>query len=277
MRGYHGRPDATREALTDDGWLRTGDLARRGRLGFIEFAGRKKDVIKHGGYSVFAAEVEDVLGEHPDVLESAVVGVPDDRKGEVPAAVVRVRRDAQLAEPRAHRLGRRAAVGVQGAAAGGVRRRAAPHGDREGPQAGSRPSVRRRLRHVTAPSPRVQAHLRCPVCGAGFDTDTGDELRCRSGTRSTRPAATSTCRRTRPTRRRAARSRPSATSGRPSTRSSPRTRRSGRTTSVTSRSTSCAAASRSMPGAARRASPGSPRRTRASWSRSTVRTRSRPR
>ena len=96
MRGYHGRPDATREALTDDGWLRTGDLARRGRLGFVEFAGRKKDVIKHGGYSVFAAEVEDVLGEHPDVLESAVVGVPDDRKGQVPAAVVRVRGDARL-------------------------------------------------------------------------------------------------------------------------------------------------------------------------------------
>ena len=96
MRGYHGRPDATREALTDDGWLRTGDLARRGRLGFVEFAGRKKDVIKHGGYSVFAAEVEDVLGEHPDVLESAVVGIPDDRKGEVPAAVVRVRGDARL-------------------------------------------------------------------------------------------------------------------------------------------------------------------------------------
>jgi acyl-CoA synthetase (AMP-forming)/AMP-acid ligase II len=99
MRGYHGKPDATRETLTDDGWLRTGDLARRRRLGLIEFAGRKKDVIKHGGYSVFAAEVEDVLGEHPAVLESAVVGVPDARKGEVPAAVVRVRDDAALSEP----------------------------------------------------------------------------------------------------------------------------------------------------------------------------------
>ena len=101
MRGYHGSPDATREALTEDGWLRTGDLARRGRLGFIEFAGRKKDVIKHGGYSVFAAEVEDTLGEHPAVLESAVVGVPDDRKGEVPVAVVRLRSGATLSEPEA--------------------------------------------------------------------------------------------------------------------------------------------------------------------------------
>ncbi len=66
MRGYHGarRRHPPRRSPTD-GWLRTGDLARRGRLGLVEFAGRKKDVIKHGGYSVFAAEVESVLEEHP--------------------------------------------------------------------------------------------------------------------------------------------------------------------------------------------------------------------
>jgi long-chain acyl-CoA synthetase len=98
MRGYHGQEDETRDAVTEDGWLRTGDLARRGRLGLVEFAGRKKDVIKHGGYSVFAAEVEDVLDEHPDVLECAVVGVADPRKGEVPAAAVRRRDGASLTE-----------------------------------------------------------------------------------------------------------------------------------------------------------------------------------
>jgi long-chain acyl-CoA synthetase len=90
MRGYHGQQDATAETMTPDGWLRTGDLARRGRLGLIEFAGRKKDVIKHGGYSVFAAEVEAALEEHDDVVEAAVVGVPDERKGEVPCAAVRL-------------------------------------------------------------------------------------------------------------------------------------------------------------------------------------------
>jgi long-chain acyl-CoA synthetase len=90
MRGYHGQRDATAEALTADGWLRTGDLARRGRLGLVEFAGRKKDVIKHGGYSVFAAEVEEALDQHPAVAEAAVVGLPDSRKGEVPAAAVRL-------------------------------------------------------------------------------------------------------------------------------------------------------------------------------------------
>jgi acyl-CoA synthetase (AMP-forming)/AMP-acid ligase II len=91
MRGYHGRTDATSDALTADGWLRTGDLARRRRLGLFELAGRKKDVIKHGGYSVFAAEVESVLTEHPAVSEVAVVGLDDERKGEIPACAVILR------------------------------------------------------------------------------------------------------------------------------------------------------------------------------------------
>ena len=98
MRGYHGHEGETRQALSEEGWLRTGDLARRGRFGLVEFAGRKKDVIKHGGYSVFAAEVEDVLDEHPAVLECAVVGLPDERKGEVPAAAVRCRAGASISE-----------------------------------------------------------------------------------------------------------------------------------------------------------------------------------
>jgi long-chain acyl-CoA synthetase len=98
MRGYHGRHDATAEAMTADGWVRTGDLARRGRLGTIELAGRKKDVIKHGGYSVFAAEVEAALDRHPAVLETAVVGVPDPRKGEIPAAAVRLAPGASVGE-----------------------------------------------------------------------------------------------------------------------------------------------------------------------------------
>jgi acyl-CoA synthetase (AMP-forming)/AMP-acid ligase II len=90
MRGYHGRDDDTAEAVLPGGWVRTGDLAREHRFGFYELAGRKKDVVKHGGYSVFAVEVERALEEHPDVAEAAVVGLADDRKGEVPAAVVRL-------------------------------------------------------------------------------------------------------------------------------------------------------------------------------------------
>lgn len=88
MRGYHGRHEETREAFTPEGWLRTGDLARRRRFGLIEFVGRSKDVVKHGGYSVFAVEVENALREHPEVVDAALVGLPDEQKGEIPAAVV---------------------------------------------------------------------------------------------------------------------------------------------------------------------------------------------
>jgi acyl-CoA synthetase (AMP-forming)/AMP-acid ligase II len=98
MHGYFGNAEATREAMTDDGWLRTGDLARRSRLGFVELMGRKKDVIMHGGYSVYAAEVERVLEEHPAVAEAAVIGLPSEQKGEVPAAVVRLRAGTSLSE-----------------------------------------------------------------------------------------------------------------------------------------------------------------------------------
>lgn len=89
LEGYHGDEEATAQALTDDGWLRTGDLARRGLLGTVSLAGRKKDVVKSGGYSVFPAEVERALEEHPDVAEAVVVAIPDARLGEVPAAAVR--------------------------------------------------------------------------------------------------------------------------------------------------------------------------------------------
>ena len=96
LRGYHGAPEATAAALTDDGWLRTGDLARRGPLGIVNFEGRSKDVIKRGGYSVYAVEVEQALEEHPDVLEAAVVPLPDDRDGEVPGAALRLRPGVDL-------------------------------------------------------------------------------------------------------------------------------------------------------------------------------------
>jgi acyl-CoA synthetase (AMP-forming)/AMP-acid ligase II len=90
LRGYWNAPEATDEVVTADGWLRTGDLARRGPLGTVVFVGRQKDVIMHGGYSVYAKEVEQALEEHADVLEAAVLGVPDERLGEVPVAAVRL-------------------------------------------------------------------------------------------------------------------------------------------------------------------------------------------
>jgi acyl-CoA synthetase (AMP-forming)/AMP-acid ligase II len=94
--GYHGDADATAAVVTDDGWLRTGDLGRRGLFGTVLFEGRAKDVIKVGGYSVYALEVEKAIEEHDDIVEAAVVGNPDERRGQVPAAAVRLRPGADV-------------------------------------------------------------------------------------------------------------------------------------------------------------------------------------
>ncbi len=87
MRGYLNRPEATAEAL-DDGWLRSGDLARRDESGYLYFLGRKKDIVRRAGENVAAAEVENVLRSHPSVLEAAVVAVPDELRGEEVKAYV---------------------------------------------------------------------------------------------------------------------------------------------------------------------------------------------
>ena len=86
--GYWNDTDSDRSLFTDDGWLRTGDLAQRTRLGLIRIVGRTKEVIKCGGYSVYARDVEEVLAAHPAVAVAVVVGVPHPRKGEMPVAVV---------------------------------------------------------------------------------------------------------------------------------------------------------------------------------------------
>jgi acyl-CoA synthetase (AMP-forming)/AMP-acid ligase II len=87
-QGYWQAPAATSEAITPDGWLRTGDLAWADDDGFVYLCDRLRDMIVTGGENVYPAEVEDVLGWHPAVAEAAVVGVPDDRWGETPRAVV---------------------------------------------------------------------------------------------------------------------------------------------------------------------------------------------
>ncbi|MDH3705525.1 MAG: AMP-binding protein, partial [Acidimicrobiia bacterium] len=87
MDGYWGDPDATAETLVD-GWLRTGDLARIDERGLFRLAGRIKEMFIRGGYNVYPAEVEAVLGTHPAVAEVAVVPRPDAVMGEIGVAVV---------------------------------------------------------------------------------------------------------------------------------------------------------------------------------------------
>ena len=86
--GYHEQPEATRELITDDGWVRTGDVGRVDDGGFVFVEDRVKDMIISGGENIYSPEVERVLAEHPSVLELAIIGVPDEKWGESVKAVV---------------------------------------------------------------------------------------------------------------------------------------------------------------------------------------------
>jgi long-chain acyl-CoA synthetase len=90
LRGYWNRPDATNEAITD-GWFHTGDIGRLDADGFLYLVDRAKDMIIRAGENVYSVEVENVLFEHPDVLDAAVVGVPHRELGEEIKAVVQLR------------------------------------------------------------------------------------------------------------------------------------------------------------------------------------------
>ncbi|MDT5078674.1 MAG: hypothetical protein QOJ80_3311 [Mycobacterium sp.] len=94
MKGYHNRPEATAEAVTEDGWFRTGDIGRIDDGGYIFVEDRLKDMIITGGENVYSIEVERVLAEHPAVAEVAVIGVPDDKWGESVKAVVALEGEA---------------------------------------------------------------------------------------------------------------------------------------------------------------------------------------
>ena len=98
MAGYWGLPDATAEVLSPDGWLRTGDIAVLDDEGFAYIRDRVKDLIISGGENIYPAEVEDALYAHPAVAECAVVGVPDEKWGEVGRAFVVPHHDVDPAE-----------------------------------------------------------------------------------------------------------------------------------------------------------------------------------
>ena len=97
MKGYYNRPEETAKAISADGWLSTGDMAVMTEQGFFKIVDRKKDMILVSGFNVYPNEVEDVIASHEKVLEVAVIGVPDEKSGEVVKAFV-VRRDKTLSE-----------------------------------------------------------------------------------------------------------------------------------------------------------------------------------
>jgi acyl-CoA synthetase (AMP-forming)/AMP-acid ligase II len=97
MQGYLDDPAATAEAVDDDGWLHTGDLGSQDGAGRLRIVGRKKDMFIVGGFNAYPAEIEGFLLEHPAVAQAAVLGVPDERLGQVCSAFV-VRKDPVTSE-----------------------------------------------------------------------------------------------------------------------------------------------------------------------------------
>jgi acyl-CoA synthetase (AMP-forming)/AMP-acid ligase II len=98
MMGYLNRPDDTSQAITEDGWLRSGDVGHVGDGGFLFVSDRVKDMIITGGENVYSPEVEQAVAEHPAVAEVAVIGIPDDHWGETVKAIVVLRPGHQATE-----------------------------------------------------------------------------------------------------------------------------------------------------------------------------------
>jgi fatty-acyl-CoA synthase len=94
--GYHGLPEATAQVFTDDGWYRSGDLGYLDEDGYLFIADRLKDMIISGGENIYPAEVENLIADIEGVSGVAVVGIPDERWGEVPWAVVTLRDGAEV-------------------------------------------------------------------------------------------------------------------------------------------------------------------------------------
>ena len=128
LKGYWLQPEETAKAIYD-GYFHTGDLAVWDEFGNIHIVDRKKDVIISGGENISSPEIEDALYKHPAVLECAVVGVPSEKWGETPKALVVLRDGAEADRGRDHRLHARAPGALQVPDFGRVRRVAAAHGD----------------------------------------------------------------------------------------------------------------------------------------------------
>jgi fatty-acyl-CoA synthase len=91
MKGYDDEPEATAQAVDADGWLHTGDLALMRPDGYFKITGRARDMIIRGGENVYPREVEEFLYTHPAIADAQVVGIPDERLGEIVVAWIRLK------------------------------------------------------------------------------------------------------------------------------------------------------------------------------------------
>ena len=115
VKEYWRKPEATAETFVGDGWLRTGDIARLDDEGFCYIVDRAKDMLIRGGENIYCVEVENVLYQHPAVIDAALVAIPHRTLGEEPGAIVTLAPGAQASGGRNPRLCRRASRGIQSA------------------------------------------------------------------------------------------------------------------------------------------------------------------
>ena len=112
MKGYWNRPEETAEVLDGAGWLRTGDIAEMDAGGFVRIVDRKKDMIIVSGFNVYPNEIEEVVSNHPEVLEVGAIGVADERSGEAVRIVV-VKRSPGLTKESLHEFCRENLTGYK--------------------------------------------------------------------------------------------------------------------------------------------------------------------
>ncbi len=142
MAGYLKNPESTAETIKD-GWLYSGDVGTVDEDGYFFIVDRTKDMIIRGGENIYPREIEEVLYQHEDVLECAVIGIPDEVRGEEVLAVVAPRPGAALDPDELEAFAARAAGEVQGAAPDRGPRRAAEDADRKDLQAAAARGIRK--------------------------------------------------------------------------------------------------------------------------------------
>lgn len=98
MTGYYNMPEETKEAIDEEGWLHTGDLAEMNEEGYVKITGRLKDMIIRGGENVYPREIEEFLYTHPAVLDVQVIGIPDEKYGEKVVACIQKKEDQSVSE-----------------------------------------------------------------------------------------------------------------------------------------------------------------------------------
>jgi fatty-acyl-CoA synthase len=98
MKGYDDEPEATAQAVDADGWLHTGDLALMRPDGYFKITGRARDMIIRGGENVYPREIEEFLYTHPAIADAQVIGIPDERLGEVVVAWLRLKAEQTTSE-----------------------------------------------------------------------------------------------------------------------------------------------------------------------------------